>query len=36
LVTPAFVWPQFAIVALIGALFPGFALLRCRRISSAV
>jgi ABC-2 type transport system permease protein len=31
----AAVWPQFAIVALIGGLFLGFALLRFRRISSA-
>ena len=31
----AVVWPQFAIVALIGGLFLGFALLRFRRVSSA-
>jgi ABC-2 type transport system permease protein len=31
----AAVWPQFAIVALIGGLFLGFALLRFRRVSSA-
>jgi ABC-2 type transport system permease protein len=30
----AAVWPQFAIVALIGGLFLGFALLRFRRVSS--